>query len=391
MSTLTKYANDYNKMYDAQSATTKTQLDGYAKTLGYDTFKNNIAQGYSYSKIIKDLIVVSSQQNLFAAEFDFAPLANQKITTIPNGAFQRLYRDDYQGSSYLNNDVYNTTTTGESTTAETGYDDVTINNWNGKLNQTFTEYYQTNQNYSRKVKLLDNMLDNVTYTQAMFMALVKNMNYMFDFSYKIFNFQRFLNFLNVNTYQKTFTYDANFIQAPTDEASAWKAKVNAQKLFTDLKTYLLNTKTPSRTWLTGLLPGQGANIAKQPLIYDGKNKKRVLLIDNSVANFLDANLYAGTFQLEKLDLPDNLTIHRVDFNQMKEWYDFTTGGTIAKQVKGNPYWILMDDDVYLEYRFYKGVKVVDTPNLYQIANIREERGFARNKMSIMAIGGIKLS
>ncbi len=396
-------AAKYQAIYDSATPEERSAFDNIANDYGYSELADVPGAGaFGPSQFINNLLVKTTQQLVLKTKFKFNLTEIQNIETITNGAFWAEYGDIFQGSSELNNDVYNTARTGEGTTPRSAYSDVIIDDFNSKITPVYEEVYHTDTEFSRKLKVLSNILNDWALSQAVFMSLVKEISEYLGSSIDIFNLQRTAQFLSkTENYNKVFTYKSGSFAVPTDEASASKTLVELQGLYNDIRSYIKQIRTPSRKWL-GDNDGTGtASIptgSTTPLIYDGKNSEIKIIMDAKFESLISTFFKSGTYQLSEISWPSNVSFLYVDMEVCKEWYskfdDATDGfGKIfGSGTNGDslPIYIGIDGNAYKEFRFYEASKTTDTPKTFSTINYYEQRGQMRMKNCIMFAGGYAL-
>lgn len=395
-----KHIDSYKKLYENASPAERSALDQRAADYGYtsdmeDVTLNVAVDGaFGKSKIITNLIIKATQQKVFSTNPTFIETILQSVETIPNGAWFINYTENVEGSSKYNNDVF-APVSGESKTARSAYSDVVIGDYNGKPNPAFEETAQVDDQFSRKIPILSNVLNDFALSQPVYMAIVKEINKYLDYSLENYNYKRTLDFFSQNDqYSKVFTYAADSFKAPTDATTLAALEANLRALINDIKSYALATQTPRRKWLnadpsnkttTAIIP----NGSTTPLIYDGKENTRFLMIDAHLISQIRTYLFAGTFQLSQLELPKNIKLIEVDFTAWLEWFPSITQPTkLGKLITGTPLFLFADQGCYREFQWFTLIKTIDTPKAHSIMNIYIERGFLRNKTKLMTIGGI---
>ena len=156
------------------------------------------------AKVLDNLIIKTDQ--MLIRDFDLYDYEESKLLTMgewrpTNGAFYVIWNDYFEGSSTYNNDIYNTATTGESTTALDPFADTTIADLNAKPNVAYETIYYTDFDWSRKLLLPSQVLNNFTFTSAQYAAVVRAIRPQLQYALNKLQFQRTLGLVLLSDHQ----------------------------------------------------------------------------------------------------------------------------------------------------------------------------------------------
>jgi len=325
-----------------------------------------------------------------------------------NGAFYVLYNDYFEGSSAYNKDVYPNATTGENTQALDPFADTSIADLNAKPNVGYETMYYTDFNWSRKLLLPSSILNNFTFTQAQYAAIVQAIKEQLRFALNKLQFQRTLGLLLLSEKRdvpasgtdKTtiYTYDEidmnrtynSLFGGPKVGASGTKwtqAEItqNLKDLINQVNNDAYKIQAGSRQYLKNTYNG-----TIKPY-YAGSKRKFTLLIDYKLRNTINVNLVSGVFQLQGIDWPKNVTIKFVNTDIYAEniadtmptypiWDAKEGSGATAKtidQTHKYPYMWLIDNDLAKQTIWYEGETSFDGPKFYRVITHYINMGYVR--------------
>ena len=291
------------------------------------------------SDIVKNIPVAIVEQEIIDLTLQYPLMENVTRKQWINGLATVFYKDYGQ----IDN--------------KSGYDDVTISDYNESGFSQFKEVYQVDTNIHKGYDILDTILNDVTVTVGLFISLVNDIVYAIARPFAKELYSRFITFIDD---------DNNF-----DEVIAFKATDDAKEKAKTIYNYVTSLKTPSRDNLKKMPTG-----AIQPLEYSLEGKKMTMILNKTYASDYNYDLAANTFQLGKIEL-DFDTIKVLDFTKLAAYSLSTSTGKLAGyQV------ILIESGIYNEIVHYEASKVVDTPKLKKVLHRYLRIGSYRRKDKI---------
>jgi len=359
------------------------------------------------AKVLNNLIIKTDQmliKDMSLYDYDESKLLTLGEWKPTNGAFYVIWNDYFEGSSKYNNDVYDNSTTGESTTALDPFADTAIADLNAKTNVAYESMYYTDFNWSRKLLLPSSVLNNFTFTMAQYAAVVRAIRNQLRFALNKLQFQRTLGLLllsykqtlpaggssTTTTYiydevDTTHTYNSLFGGPKTGATgTVWtqtEITQNLKNLINLVNNDVYKIQQGSRQYLKNTWDG-----TIKPY-YVGNRRKFTLLIDYRLRNTINVNLISGVFQLQGVQWPSNVTIKYVNTGIYGEniadneitnslWTE-TSLATKVDLGHKYPYMWLIDNELAKQIVWYEGETSFDGPKFYRVITHYLNMGFVR--------------
>ncbi len=299
-----------------------------------------IANDLPASKIITNLPVRILDQVIAKVEVQYPLMNLRQLEMVKNGLKEIFYKDF--------RDVSN----------KSGFSDVEMSDYNMGSEPVTKKTYKVDTEISKGYDILDKILNDVTVTPGLFIALINDfvMAVVRPFAKKFY--ARFMTFLDkVDSYDETISF-------PNGSDPKAKAKIVYEKL--------VSLQTPSRNHLKKAITG----FAKT-LEYVLKPENAVLILNKEYAGNYKYDLSSMTFQLGEITIKVKEIIV-LDFAGLKE-YSEEVGATALTDNEV----ILMEVGVYNEIIHYSASKIVNTPKLKTTFNRYDRVGNYRRLDKIL--------
>jgi len=356
------------------------------------------------AKVLNNLVVKTNE--MLIRDMDIYDYEESSILTMGewrpmNGAFYVIWNDYFEGSSTYNNDIYNTTVTGESKSALDPFADTTIEDLNAKPNVAYETIYYTDFNWSRKLLLPSQVLNNFTFTSAQYAAVVRAIKPQLQFALNKLQFQRTLGLVLLSEKQ-TITrgsettdvviYDEvdvtrtknsllGGIKAGTTQWTPTEINQNLKMLIAEVNNDVFKIQQGSRKYLANKWA------TNKPIYYVGSKRKFTLFIDYKLRNMINVELVSGVFQLQGIAWPKNVTIKFINTDIYSDnittsqisnpLINSTTYGSKLDPNNWYPYMILMDNELAKQTIWYEGDVSFDGPKFYRVITHYLNMGFVR--------------
>ncbi len=305
-------------------------LDGVKTPEEYD----DVIVDLPLSDIITNIPIRVISQQVVETTMQYPLMERVDKQTVRNGVKQWFYKD------YRDTDN------------ASGFDDVTISDYNLGREPIFSEVKQVDTEIHKGYDILSTVLNDITLTMGAFIALVNDVIIAIARPFAKKMYARFITFLD---------QDSNY-----DEVLTFAGKTTTDKA-KEVSVHLTGLSTPSRNNLK-VKP----NGAAQALEYSTTGKKIYLIMNNKYAANYKYDLTSQLFTLGEVTLEVS-GIQTLDFDKLAEYSEIANGTLKDKQV------IILEDKVYFEIVHYSASKVVDTPKLKTVMHRYDRIGNGRRK------------
>lgn len=273
------------------------------------------------SDIITTLSVRVVEQAIAKVIANYPMMSNVSTEMVRNGLKEIFYQDYTDADS------------------ESGFSDVKIGDFNGERPLEFSELIQVDTEIHKSYKILSTMLNDVTVTPGLFVALVNSFTYAIARPIAKKMFERFVAYLEDDT---NFDFVKAFASADTTE----RAK--------ELSNKLTSLNTTSRKHLSQK-PDGSSKILEVRVPATEIN----LILNSKFSTDYNYDLAAKTFQLGKVTYTVK-SIEVVDFELVK---DYTSDPSTSKFADTEV--IMLQDGKYTRLVHYDAAKTIDTPKMFK--------------------------
>jgi len=356
------------------------------------------------AKVLDNLIVKTDQmliRDMTIYDYTESQILTQGEWQPTNGAFYVIWNDYFEGSSNYNNDVYNTAVTGESTTALDPFADTTIADLNAKPNVAYETIYYTDFNWSRKLLLPSQVLNNFTFTSAQYAAVVRAIRPQLQYALNKLQFQRTLGLVLLSDHQtivRGTTSTDVYIYDEIDFSKTYNSIFGGYKVGTTGTKWTLEEITQNLKEIIIQVNDDAFKIQQgsrnhlknkwdtdKGIYYAGNKRKFTLFIDYRLRNRINVELISGVYQLKGISWPDNVTIKYINTGLYEENIKLSQISNPLKtahvtEIDPNnwyPYMILIDNDLAKQTIWYRGQTSFDGPKFYRVITHYMNMGFVR--------------
>lgn len=287
------------------------------------------------SEIITNLSIRLIDQTISNLSVTY-PLMNLVVTKVVANGIKEIFYKDYRDSDNVS-----------------GYDDVTIADFNQGREPVFSEAYQVNKNIHKGWDVLSSLLNDVTLSLGLFVALIKDYTMAIGRPFAKVMFQRFITFLDTPAvYDEVLTFKGT------------TAKDKAKEFYKKIVTLSAPSRTHLKKSIRGTTKGLETSIPQTQL--------HVILNVDYAADY-KYDLTANTFQLGEITIKvASITV--VDFKTITPEYSTEAAHTLDKTEV-----ILFQYGAYNEMIMFSAAKTMNTPKLKTVIHRYDRIGNYRAK------------
>lgn len=328
-------------------------LEETAQQLGLRADQLKIGPNDNMSDIFKDLSVFVIDQQVKSKGVTYYGNDLVSLRQVPNGVAYKNY-NDYTDADELRGDS-----------------DVAISDFNMGRNIATGEIFYATKHIHKGYDIMDNMLNDVTKTTALFIELLKDIqkNVALPIAKRIYQYKLQAiaspfgelnkDGIDITSIAPDLEFKAPTLKGVIEKLGVW---------FKGLK-YASRTHTPNAKWK----PDKFTN----DIEINVSNPKIIAPIE--FEEDIKFNVNAGTFQLKEIDALTS-TINYFDFKKTFEEYGKVKGLANDREKEIFDLFVMSDDNPVGIIQHYAGSKLTDTPKLKKVLNNYVRLGKEINKL-----------
>lgn len=298
-----------------------------------------------FKKVFPEFTTHKEYRNAIAADKDLpasAILTNFSIRIVTQQIGDRL--EEYGLGSLLNTEMVRNGVKEKfyrdfkATDSKSGYSDVEISDFNAGYNKSYSKKWQVDTEIHAGYDIINSMLNDVTLTPGLFVALVSD--YAYNISKPIAN--------------KIFRELIKFIEDDTnyDKVGAF-AGADAKERAKELSLRIKKLKTTSRNHLSTKFDGKALEYRQRP-------EETTLIINTKYSADYNYDLVANTFQMGAITMQVG-NIIEVDFDELKQYAPDPTTTKI-----GDIDVLIWTNGAANQFYHYQGTTLMPTPKLKSV-------------------------